>query len=333
MSLADVRPGDELDWSSLERYLRSALELPEGPLSVRQFTSGRANLTYLLEIGGRRLVVRRPPKGVLAPGAHDMQREHRVLSRLNAAYPRAPEALHFADDDSIIGAPFLVIEYREGEVLTDAVPESMSQHSGVIRRVDLALLDAAADLHVVDLDACGLADLGRGEGYGERQVSSWAERWRRAGPERDLPMMLEIADHLARTVPVASAVSIVHNDLKLDNCQFNPSDPDIVTSVFDWDMATLGDPLFDLGALLVSMAANPLWVLSTEEAVARYAERSGLVVGQINWYLAFATWRMAVVLQQLYNRYASGDSHDARLGSFGDYIPSIAKRACELLGG
>jgi aminoglycoside phosphotransferase (APT) family kinase protein len=331
MSLAAVRPNDELAWSNLELHLRSVLDLPKGPLSVYQFTSGRANLTYLLEIGGYPLVVRRPPKGTLAPGAHDMQREYRVLSRLNAAYPRAPKAVHFSDDGSIVGAPFVVIEYREGEVLSDSLPASMSGHVDVLRRVDLAVLDAAADLHMVDVDACGLAELGRANGYGERQVSSWTDRWRRAAPDGHLPVMQEIADRLARTIPIPSAVSVVHNDLKLDNCQFDHNDPDTVTSVFDWDMATLGDPLFDLGALLVSMGASPLWVLSTEEAIGRYADRSGIEVAHIDWYLAFATWRTAVVLQQLHNRYASGDSDDERYARFGDHIPIVAERAHALL--
>ena len=333
MSVATVRAGDELDWPRLDAHLRSVLDLPPGPLSVQQFTSGRANLTYLLEVGGCRLVLRRPPRGTIAPGAHDMQREHRVLSRLNARYPRAPLALHFSDDIAIIGAPFVVTEYREGEVITDSVPASMSQHDDIARRVDLALLDAAADLHAVDVNACGLADLGKPKGFGDRQVGGWADRWNRVTPDGHLPVMRQIAEQLAGTVPEPSVVSIVHNDLKLDNCQFHPSDPDTVTSVFDWDMATVGDPLFDLGALLVAMSSNPLWVLSTDEAVARYAERSGIEVGRIDWYLAFATWRMAIVLQQLHNRYVSGDSHDEHLADLGNHIPLIAARAQALLEG
>lgn len=333
-----VRPGDELDVEALDRYLRSAqlgLDLPAGPPSVRQFATGRANLTYLVSFGGTRLVVRRPPRGTLAPGSHDMAREHHVLSRLGAAYPPAPHAHHLCDDPAVIGAPFVVIEYREGVVIEDEIPAAMAHHPDVARRVSRALVDAAADLHTVDAGAAGLADLGRPDGYGARQVAGWRDRWNRAsGPDTAAgaePEMGSVADELARTVPSPSRVSVVHNDLKLDNCQFDPAEPDAVHSVFDWDMATLGDPLFDVGSLLVAMASNPVWELSTDEALARYAERSGIDVTGIGWYLAFATWRTAVVVQQLYNRYRSGDSTDDRLAGMGDLVPPLAERAAALL--
>jgi aminoglycoside phosphotransferase (APT) family kinase protein len=326
-----VRPGDELDWSALESHLRDAVDLPDDPMSVRQFGGGRANLTYLVSFGDCRLVVRRPPRGKLAPGAHDMEREHRVLSRLGDRYVRAPRALHFSADESIIGAPFVVVEHREGVVIRDAVPASMALHHDVERRVDLALIDAAADLHAVDAASVGLEHLGRPDGFGRRQVDGWRERWRRASAGEEHQVMEDVAERLAATMPEAPQVAIVHNDLKLDNCQFDASDPDVVTSVFDWDMATLGDPLFDLGLLLVAMSSSPAWVLDTDDAVARYAARSGIDVGRIDWYVAFATWRTAVVLQQLYNRYLAGDSADDRYAAFGQSIPLYADRALELV--
>jgi aminoglycoside phosphotransferase (APT) family kinase protein len=331
-----VRPGDELDAPALERYLRSAelgLALPAEPMVVRQFATGRANLTYLVSFGGTRLVVRRPPRGTLAPGSHDMAREHNVLSRLGAAYPPAPLARHLCDDPTVIGAPFVVIDYREGVVIEDEVPPSMAHHPDVGRRVSLALVDAAAGLHTVDADAAGLSGLGRPDGYGARQVAGWGDRWNRvSGPDDAAsPAMTSVAGELARTVPAPSRVSVVHNYLKLDNCQFVPADPDRVHSVFDWDMATLGDPLFDVGSLLVAMTSNPVWGLSTDEALARYGERSGIDVTGIGWYLAFATWRTAVVVQQLYNRYRSGDSTDDRLAGMGEVVPTLADRAAALL--
>jgi aminoglycoside phosphotransferase (APT) family kinase protein len=142
--------------------------------------------------------------------------------------------------------------------------------------------------------------------------------------------MDEIASRLIATVPAPQRVAIVHNDLKLDNCQFQPDDPDVVTSVFDWDMATLGDPLIDLGLVLNSMASNPLWVLETSDAADRYADRAGLDVSDLDWYLAFATWRTAVVIQQLYRRALAGDSADPRLTSLGDAIDTCVQRAREL---
>jgi len=174
--LIDVREGDELDWDSLERHLRSVLDLPDAAMDVGQFSGGAANLTYLASFGDTRVVVRRPPRGTIAPGAHDMAREHRVLSRLPDAYPRAPRALHFTDDQSIIGAPFVVVEYRAGVVLRTDVTASMAHHPELERRVDLAMMDAVADLHAVEPGAIGLADLGRPDGYGRRQVEGWNDR-------------------------------------------------------------------------------------------------------------------------------------------------------------
>jgi aminoglycoside phosphotransferase (APT) family kinase protein len=326
-----VRAGDELAWPALERHLRDVLDVPPAPMNVRQFGGGRANLTYLVAFGESQLVVRRPPRGKLAPGAHDMEREFRVLSALGDAYARAPRALHYSADESILGAPFVVIEHRDGVVVRDSVPESMAHHADVERRIDVALVHAAADLHAVDAASVGLGELGRAEGFGRRQVDGWLGRWRRASGGDGGEVMDHVAERLSATLPEPTRAAIVHNDLKLDNCQFAPQDPDTVTSVFDWDMATLGDPLFDLGLLLVSMETSPAWVLSTSEAVDHYATRSGIDVRRIDWYLAFATWRTAIVLQQLYNRYLSGDTADERYATFGASITAYADRARELV--
>ena len=329
--LGAVRPEDEQDWAALEAHLRAVLDVPADPMSVEQFSAGRANLTYRVGFGQVRLVVRRPPRGTLAPGAHDMVREHRVLSRLHDGYRRAPRALHLCEDTSVLGAPFVVIEHRDGVVLRDAVPREMAHHDEVERRVDLALLDAAAELHAVDPAAVGLADLGRSEGFGRRQVDGWRERWRRVAPDDAHPLVDEVAQRLSDTLPTPTRPAIVHNDLKLDNCQYSPDDPDTVTSVFDWDMATVGDPLFDLGLLLAAMSASPLWVVSDDEATMRYAATCGIDVDGIDWYRAFAWWRMAVVLQQLHDRHRRGDSADERHARFGAAVPEVAERAWELI--
>jgi aminoglycoside phosphotransferase (APT) family kinase protein len=330
-SVTDVRPGDELDWRALETHLRGVLDLPAASMAVRQFTGGRANLTYRLEFGDQLLVLRRRPRGLIAPGAHDMAREHRVLSRLWRVYARAPRSYYFTDDDSIIGAPFVVLEHRGGVVVRDAIPSSLARHDDVARRIDHALIDATADLHTVDVRAAELEDLGRAEGFGQRQVAGWHDRWTRASPDDASPVMHEMAERLAAAIPTPPRASVVHNDLKLDNCQFDADDPDVVVSIFDWDMATLGDPLFDLASLINSMSSSPFWVLSSDEAIDRYRARSGIDVANIQWYLAFATWRAAVVLQQLYNRYARGESADDRLAAFGSYVGPTADRARSLL--
>jgi aminoglycoside phosphotransferase (APT) family kinase protein len=321
----DVRPGDELDWARLESYLRDHIDLPPEPMGVAQFAGGHANLTYLLTVGSWRGVLRRPPRGKLAPGAHDMRREYRMLSTLAPVYDRAPHVLHFCDDETVVGATFVIQEARVGLVVRSEVPPELDQGDDVVRRIDHAVLDAAVDLHAVD--ASDFDDVGRADGFGRRQVDGWLERWHRAEPEHRVPAMDAAAAELARLLPGPQRASVVHNDLKLDNCQFAPGQPDRVTAVFDWDMATVGDPLFDLGALLVSMRTSPLWVLTDDEAAARYGVETTL----LEWYLAFATWRTAVVLQQLANRYRDGATKDERLARYAEHVPAYAERALELL--
>ena len=248
-----VRPGEDLDWPKVAAYLKVRLPGLDGGLEVLQFPNGSANLTYLLRFGGQPLVLRRPPFGRLAPGAHDMAREYRVLSRLWRAFPPAPRASLLCEDQDIIGATFFVMEFRPGVVIWDEIPEPMRHHADVARRVGFAVVQALADLHQVDYVSCGLADLGRPDGFVARQVRGWRGRWEMVAPgaaEPARPLMLEVADMLELTLPRPQRTAILHNDLKLDNCQFDPADPDRVHSVFDWDMATLGDPLVDVGTLL-----------------------------------------------------------------------------------
>ncbi|HEX4247371.1 MAG TPA: phosphotransferase family protein [Pseudonocardia sp.] len=340
-----VREGDELDWASVGRWLRAAAPELAGPLNVLQFPHGRANLTYLLEVGGTRVVLRRPPFGKIAPGAHDMRREFRVLSRLWRSYDRAPRAYAFTDDHSVAGADCFVMEYRTGEVIRDELPASMRGYSDLGRRLMLALTDAMADLHLVDPSGCDLDDLGKPEGFVARQVSGWARRWELAAPPDADPLMVRVGERLAETMPETQVHGLVHNDLKIDNCQFDPDDPDRVKSVFDWDMATLGDPLVDLGTLLHytpsaddpqaiqgAVRLPPGFELPTRaEVAARYAERTGTDVSGITWYLAFARWKTATVYQQLANRTLRGESKDARNAGLGDSVPVLASNAAKLL--
>jgi aminoglycoside phosphotransferase (APT) family kinase protein len=347
--VAPVRPGEDLDWRALEIYLRSAVPELHGDVTVEQFPNGSANLTYRIAFGDRYLVVRRPPFGHLAPGAHDMRREYRALRGLGPVYDRAPRALAFSDDVTIIGAPFLVTEYRPGVVVTgpDTVPPTMSSQPEYGRRMGLALVDALVDLHQVDVTRPDLAGLGNPVGFLERQLRGWAARWEAvadAGPPH--PLMTVLTERLAERVPESPAPAVLHNDFKLDNCQFGPDDPDRVVSVFDWDMATLGDPLADLGALVNYLpdpdgdpdglrAAIPglesMGLPSREQVVERYALGSGTPVDAIAWYEAYATWKTAVIMQQLYARYVRGETRDERMRQRADPIDGVAARALERL--
>ena len=345
--LAPVRAGEELDWPALERYLRAEIDgLPSGAMEVLQFPNGSANLTYFVRFDDRRFVVRRPPFGQLAPGAHDMRREHRTLSRLWQGYDPAPRAFAFCDDHSVIGSDFLVIDYRPGVVIWDVIPPEMAHHADVGRRAGLAVVDALADLHRVDSAAVDLADLGRPDGFLGRQVSGWKARWDLAALPDSPPEMQAVGDRLATSMPSSRYASILHNDYKLDNCQFDPDDPDRVKSVFDWDQATLGDPFVDVGITLnywpdaadppgLESLTNPgmggLGLPARAEVIERYAARTGFDVEGIRWYEAFAAWKTAVILQQLYARWVRGESTDPRMAERGPMVAGQVRRAAAIL--
>jgi aminoglycoside phosphotransferase (APT) family kinase protein len=352
--IAPVRPGEELDRKALETWLRPRLvdvlagAAPSRSIDVEllQFPNGSANLTYLLRIGSRELVLRRPPMGQIAPGAHDMRREYKVLSRLWRHFDRAPRAYLFCDDPAVLGAEFFVMERRRGEVVRTRIPSRMQAHRDVGRRVGLALVDAMAELHGLDPTTCDLGDLGRPGGFVERQVEGWAKRWQLARFD-DSPVEVEaLHARLARRVPRMSRVSIVHNDLKLDNCQFDPANPDRVESIFDWDMTTLGDPLIDLGTLLnywpdpadpdgAQRMSHPdlngAGLPTRAEIVARYAERTGADTTTVWWWEAFALWKTVVVVQQLHRRWVRGESTDPRMAHIADRMPSLIAAAGAVL--
>ena len=340
-----VRAGEELDWSRLRDHLSVELSLP-GELAVRQFPNGAANLTYLLRLGDRELVFRRPPFGVLAPGAHDMGREFRVLSRLWRAYPRAPRALLFCDDESIVGSPFLVSEYRVGQMVWSELPAAWAGIPDAGRLVGFAAVDALADLSQVDPAACDLAGLGRPDGFLRRQVEGWTDRWQRVAAADADEVMTAVAALLAERLPQPQRVSILHNDYKIDNCQFPPDDPSRVSAVFDWDMATLGDPLVDLGILLnywpdpsdrpddhalAYPGLETIGLPTRAEVARRYAERTGMSLETLGWYEAFASWKTAVVREQLHHRYRRGESTDPRMARLHDNVVMLARRARRIL--
>ncbi len=342
--VAPVRAGEEQDWGRAEAWIRERMPgLPE-PLEVLQFPGGHANLTYLLRFGPRELVLRRPPFGPVAPGSHDMAREHKVLSRLWRHLDTAPRSYLLCEDESVIGARFFVMERRTGVVVRFRIPDALARHRDVGRRVSFALVDAMADLHDVDYEKADLADLGRPEGFVERQVSGWKKRFDQA-KDAEIPLFDEVHARLARSLPASPRPSLVHNDLKLDNCQFDPADPDRVKSIFDWDMTTLGDPLVDLGTLLGYWAEptdpadrSPTNALTNQpgfptrrELAERYAARRRVPLEQVAWYEAFALWKTAVVLQQIYIRYVRGQTRDERFAALGPRVPTLVRLASDVL--
>lgn len=340
---APVRPDEEMDWQRLAAYLADKVPGAAGPMDVAQFPGGSANLTYLVRFGNLEYVVRRPPLGPVAPGAHDMAREHKVLSRLYRVFDRAPRSFHLCEDETVIGAKFIVVERRTGVVIRDQFPEVMRAHGNLARRTSFALVDAMAELHNVDPASCDLTDLGKPAGFVERQVAGWYKRWELAR-DSDVPLIEAVYEGLRAGIPEPQRVSVLHNDLKLDNCQFNPADPDRVTSIFDWDMATLGDPLVDLGTLLgywpddddpAPRAMRPEGASDVfpkrAEIINRYAQTTGMAMDHISWFEAFALWKTAIVVQQIYIRFARGQTQDERFRTINERIPTLLEQALPLV--
>jgi aminoglycoside phosphotransferase (APT) family kinase protein len=346
------RPDERLDTARLDPYLRAHLPGIAGALSVAQFHGGKANLTYLLRFGEQEFVLRRPPLGPIPPGAHDMRREHRVLSVLHRRFPLAPPSLLLCEDDSIIGAVFIVEERRRGFVIRDDIPAAFAGRPELNRRIGLALVDALADLHRVDPAEIGLDGLGRVEGYLERQLAGWTRRWEASlGGAEEAPSRREMAPvlaWLAANRPKERAGALLHNDYRLDNCLLDTADPARIVAVLDWDMCTQGDPLADLGYVLNywvepgddpewrDIASMPTWregFPSRAAAIARYAARTGSDVGEILWYQVFAAFKLAVIIQQIYIRYVRGQTQDARFARYWRRVLGLARKAQVLIEG
>lgn len=339
-----VRPDERFDEARLAAYLRDCLPNTDAPMTVEQFPGGAANLTYLLQFGEQEYVLRRPPLGPVAPKSHDMAREFRVLSVLYQKFPYAPRAYHFCEDNSIIGAPFLISERHTGTVVRRDMPDHYKALPNAARLMSEALVDRLADFHAVDFAALGLADLGKPEGFVTRQIEGWYGRWEKAKVE-DVSVFEQVYQWLLANRPTENPPTLLHNDYKLDNVMFRADDPAQMVAIFDWDMCTLGDPLVDLGTLLaywtepddppyykglLGMPSPKYGFLTRQELVARYAARSGRSVEQIRFYHVLAIYRVVVIIAQIYVRYHRGQTQDERFAAFGALIPVIAQSAYDL---
>lgn len=343
-----VRSEERFEEESLARYLRDRLEGADREMRVRQFGGGRANLTYLLEFeGGREYVLRRPPLGPVAPGAHDMTREYRVLSRLWRAFPKAPRAYLLCEDESVIGAPFFVMERRDGVVVREQVPDRFGgggdeEANAALSRV---VIDSLAEFHSVDPSKCGLDDMGHPPGFLRRQVEGWLSRWQRA-QHTENPVADEVGTWLLDTMPQSPPPTLLHNDWRLDNMAVAEDDPSVCVAVYDWDMATRGDPLCDLGTLLGSWhdpeemdsrahslmpVTVPGWIRRAE-AIHRYGELSGRDMSGMDWYVVFGTWKLGVILEQIYIRYVRGQTSDDRFATMGDGAAKLFELAASRRG-
>ncbi len=323
-----VRAGEELDLARLHSFLFDHLGR-SGSVSVEQFPSGHSNLTYLVRFGSREVVLRRPPFGSKVRSAHDMGREYRVLSKLHTSFPAAPKTILYCDDLSILGAPFYLMEPIRGMILRRDPPADVPFPPETARRLSEVFVDTLACLHRVNYAAIGLADLGKPEGYLERQVKGWIERYRNSRTH-DLPQVEAISEWLIDRMPSNYQTALIHNDYKYDNLVLDPADPTRIIGVLDWEMCTLGDPLTDLGTALAYWTdpqdpeelreirpapTTLLGTLSRAQLVERYASIIGLDPADMSFYLAFARFKVAVIIQQIYYRYAQGLTHDERFAA------------------
>ena len=342
--LIDPRADEGLDATRLEPYLRERLPESDGEFALRQFKGGHANLTYLIRFGDTEYVLRRPPLGPIAPGSHDMGREYRVLSKLHAHFPLAPRSFLFCDDQTIIGAPFQVMDRRHGIVIRDRMPDVEGDGPELRRRISDMLVDVLAELHGTDRDAAGLGDLGHPEGFVERQLAGWSKRWQAAAHE-DNPDMARLVAWLEARRPETRHVAILHNDYKLDNMIVDGRDPATPVAVLDWDMCTSGDALTDLGYLLnqwVEPGDDPAWIEWTAmptwqpgfagraDVIERYSRQTGFDVADIDWYYAFSVMKFAVIIQQIYIRYRRGQTQDERFAHYDERAASFVDKGCRI---
>jgi len=343
--------GEELDPEPLARYLVGNLPGPterwtgDEDLEVLQFPSGFSNLTYLIRFGGRDLVLRRPPFGSRVKSAHDMEREYRILLRLGPVFPKVPEPLLFCEDEEVLGAPFYVMEWVRGEILRPRMDAVEAPDPHRMAAIAKTFLETLVELHAVDFEAAGLGDLGRPEGYVERQVEGWIGRYRKARTE-EIPEMEAAAGWLAANRPAESGAGLIHNDFKYDNLVLDPQTGVEVVAVLDWEMATVGDPLMDLGTSLgywvdpddppelralqlspTTIDGNP----NRSEIAARYAEVSGRDVGDLVFYYVYGLFKIAVIVQQIYYRYRKGHTGDPRFEHLDQGVLGCARTAVQAI--
>jgi aminoglycoside phosphotransferase (APT) family kinase protein len=349
-----VRTGEELDVGALDHYLKNELAIvssgvqPTAAIEITQFPGGHSNLTYSIRYGEREFVLRRPPVGPVAPTAHNMPREYKLLSVINPHFPLAPKPVLLCEDTSVIGVPFYLMERRHGLIIRFKVPKEVDEDLMLRRRLSQSVIDTLVALHAVDIKSTGIEQIGRPVGFVVRQVSGWADRWQRA-KTAELDEMDQVIAWLNDRIPADSdrEATIVHNDFKLDNIMLDPAAPSRVVAVLDWEMCTVGDPLVDLGLFLSywtmkgtsgrtdrnsslrAVTNGPGW-MTRAEIIERYEVATGRDLGGIVFYETFARFKVAVVIQQIYFRYVQGQTRDERFRNFDSLVRELAQEALTL---
>lgn len=337
-----VREGEEIDPAAIEKFLKENVEGFSGKVEVFQFPSGYSNLTYLVRAGGRELILRRPPFGRKAATAHDMSREFSILSALHPVFPYCPRPIIYCEDESVIGAPFYLMERLCGVILRKELPEGMELDEKTARKLCEKVFALQHRLHSLDYKKAGLDGFGKPKGYVKRQVEGWCRRYVDARTP-DVPDYKDIMEWLIENQPPDSSFpGLIHNDYKFDNLVLDPNNPLRIIGILDWEMATIGDPLMDFGNSLAYwievgdpeefqvmrlMPTHLPGMMKRKDIIDYYADLSGHRIDDFSFYLCFGRFRLAVIAQQIYYRFYHGQTRDKRFAQLGFAVAILEKAA------
>lgn len=346
--VSDIRQGEELPEKKLLAFIQEKIPDIQDPVVIQQFPHGHSNLTYLISAGDRQMVLRCPPRGTKAKTAHDMGREFRILSALEKVYPYCPKPLVYSEDETILGNPFYLMERIQGIIIRRDFPVQMNMTPADTTRLFETLLQVQYELHAIDFEGIGLGNFGKPKGYVKRQVEGWSRRYR-AARTPDVPDGEAIMNWLLKTMPPdTSSPAIIHNDFKFDNVILDPENPLKIIGVLDWEMATIGDPLMDLGSSLGYWVepddpqemqpwrmgpTNVPGALTRKEMKELYESLSGRTIHNFDFYYGFGLFRLAGIVQQIYYRYYHGQTKDQRFQSFASSVHALIKAATMLIKG
>lgn len=338
----NVRKGEELDVASLQAYLNNHSGF-DGTISIEQFPSGFSNLTYLLRCDHNEFVLRRPPFGANIKSAHDMAREYKVLTMLQPVYDKIPDPVLYCQDESVIGAEFYIMKRVKGIILRGKPPARLSLTSELMRSISENTVDNLANLHLVDIDQSGLRELGKPEGYARRQVEGWIGRYEKARTD-EIETMEQVSQWMMDNIPEDNKPAMIHNDYKYDNIVLSAKNPREIIAVLDWEMATVGDPLMDLGTTLAYWAEvhdspalkpfNLTWMpgnLNRMEVIDRYQEKTGFNIDNMLFYFVYASFKLGVICQQIYARYVKGHTKDPRFAGLIGVVQACGANASKAL--
>jgi aminoglycoside phosphotransferase (APT) family kinase protein len=312
-----LRNEDAFDEKAVLDFLKKTIPSLQGDLEVKQFSGGASNLTYQLNVDYQQFILRTAPKGTKAKGAHDMAREHNIMAALKPNYPYIPTMIAYSDDTQIIGREFYIMEKITGIIPRANMPKDLLMSEAETRQMCLNVIDKLIELHQIDIEKTGLNSFGKGEGYIQRQIEGWCGRYEKA-KTWNVPSCKKVMSFLKNNMPEKERKCFIHNDFRFDNVILNPENPTEVIGILDWEMATIGDPLMDLGNSLAywvqadddffmkKIRRQPTHLkgmLKREEVVAYYCEKMNFSKEDFTFYEVYGLFRLAVIIQQIYYRY------------------------------